>query len=241
LRNRDAKREVRLNYSNVLAHFSHSGVDYMADNTCHFGLNGMFADGGVDPVHGRDTTRLYFPADQHQFAACVRRIFHDPGLRFLFSTRATVPDILDTEGKPLYLNQPFEPGKDHLVRTAPEGSGYVVALGETVYRSLDAIIGLQDEGLRVNLVNKSTANVVDRDMMAKLAAAPFVLVVEGWNVKTGLGSRFGSHLLRAGFRGRYDHLGTHREGAGGQWQQMGYQGLDSAGIAKAIRVLARTD
>jgi transketolase C-terminal domain/subunit len=229
---------ARLNYSNVLAHFSHSGVDYMADNTCHFGLNGMFADGGVEPEHSEDVTRLYFPADQHQFAACVKRIFHDPGLRFLFSTRATVPDILDEGGKPLYLNRPFEPGKDHLVRTAPEGSGYVVAMGETVYRALDAIIGLQDTGLRVNLVNKSTANVVDADMMATLAGAPFVLVVEGWNVKTGLGSRFGSHLLRAGFRGRYEHLGSHREGAGGQWQQMGYQGLDSAGIAKAIAALA---
>ncbi len=35
-------------------------------------------------------------------------------------------------------------------------------------------------------------------MMKTLAAAPFVLVVEGWNVKTGLGSRFGSYLLQAG-------------------------------------------
>src|SRR5277367_3217877 len=62
---------ARLNFYNVLAHFSHSGVDDMADNTCHFGINGMFADGGVKPGHGEDTTRLYFPADQHQFAACV--------------------------------------------------------------------------------------------------------------------------------------------------------------------------
>jgi hypothetical protein len=43
---------ARLNFSNVLAHFSHSGVDDMADNTCHFGINSMFADGGVTPVHG---------------------------------------------------------------------------------------------------------------------------------------------------------------------------------------------
>ena len=39
---------ARLNFSNVLAHFSHSGVDDMADNTCHFGINSMLADGGVD-------------------------------------------------------------------------------------------------------------------------------------------------------------------------------------------------
>ncbi|HEY4341692.1 MAG TPA: hypothetical protein VGM97_17240, partial [Steroidobacteraceae bacterium] len=38
---------ARLNFSNVLAHYSHSGVDDMADNTCHFGINSMWADGGV--------------------------------------------------------------------------------------------------------------------------------------------------------------------------------------------------
>src|SRR5277367_2358253 len=48
---------ARLNFSNVMAHFSHSGVDDMGDNTCHFGINSMFADGGVKPGHGEDTTR----------------------------------------------------------------------------------------------------------------------------------------------------------------------------------------
>ena len=228
---------ARLNFANVLAHFSHSGVDDMADNTCHFGINSMFADGGVTPVHGEDATRLYFPVDRHQFAACVKRIFNDPGLRFLFTTRSPVPDILDADGKPLYADQPFEPGKDSIVRAAPPGGGYIVAVGETVYRSLDALITLAEQGVGVGLVNKSTLNVIDREMMARLASAPFVLVTEGWNVRTGLGSRFGSELLRAGFKGRYEHLGTHREGCGGLWQQMGHQGLDPAGIARAVRAL----
>jgi transketolase len=229
---------ARLNFSNVLAHFSHSGVDDMADNTCHFGINSMFADGGLTPQHGEDTTRLYFPADQHQFAACVKRIFNDEGLRFLFTTRATVPDILGEDGKPLYQGRTFEPGRDDLIREAPAGSGYVVAVGETVYRALDAVLTLRERRLKINLVNKSTLNVVDQAMMKKLAAAPFVLVTEGWNVKTGLGSRFGSYLLRAGFKGRYNHIGTHKEGAGGLWQQMGYQDLDPKGIIEAIQALA---
>jgi transketolase len=228
---------ARLNFSNVLAHFSHNGVDDMADNTCHFGINGMFADGGVTPVHGPDLTRLYFPVDQHQFAACVKRIFKDPGLRFVFSTRAPVPDILGEDGKPMYQGKPFEPGKDHIVRTAPAGGGYVVAMGETVYRALDAVIRLQEQGVKVGLINKATLNVVDEEMMKTLSGAPFVLVAEGWNVKTGLGSRFGSYLLKAGFKGRYNHIGTNREGSGGLWQQMGHQGLDSEGIAKAIKEL----
>jgi transketolase len=229
---------ARLNFSNVLAHFSHSGVDDMADNTCHYGINSMFADGGLTPIHGDDTTRLYFPADQHQFAACVKRIFNDPGLRFVFSTRAAVPDILDNDGKPLYQGKAFEPGKDYLVRDAGQGGGYVVSVGETVYRSLDAVIRLQEQGVKVGLINKPTINVVDKDMMKRLAAAPFVLVTEGWNVNTGLGSRFGSYLLKAGFKGKYNHIGTHREGCGGLWQQMGHQGVDSEGIFKAVKELA---
>ena len=229
---------ARLNFSNVLAHFSHNGVDDMADNTCHFGINGMFADGGVTPVHGPDVTRLYFPVDQHQFAACVKRVFKDPGLRFVFSTRAPVPDILGEDGKPMYQGKPFEPGKDSIVRAAPAGGGYVVAMGETVYRALDAVIRLQEQGVKVGLINKATLNVVDEDMMKTLAGVPFVLVAEGWNVKTGLGSRFGSYLLKAGFKGRYNNIGTNREGSGGLWQQMGHQGLDPDGIAKAIKELA---
>lgn len=228
---------ARLNHANVLAHFSHSGVDDMADNTCHFGVNSMFADGGLDPAHGADTTRLYFPADQHQLGSCVRRIFGDPGLRFLFTTRAAVPDILDESGKPFFAGRAFEPGVDDLVRDA-EGGGYVVSFGETLYRALDAVTRLRREGVKVGLVNKATLNVIDEAMMQRLVAAPFVLVAEGWNVRTGLGSRFGTALLVRGFRGRYAHLGIHKEGAGGLWQQMGHQGLDSAGIERAIRGLA---
>jgi transketolase len=230
---------ARLNFSNVLAHFSHSGVDDMADNTCHFGINSMFADGGVLPGEGEDKTRLYFPADRYQFASCVKRVFQDEGLRFVFSTRSPVPDILNEAGTPFYQGKSFEPGRDDLIREAPAGSGYIVAVGETVYRALDAILTLRERGLNVNLVNKSTLNVVDQDMMKRLAAAPFVLVVEGWNVKTGLGSRFGSYLLQAGFKGRYNHIGTYKEGAGGLWQQMGHQGLDPEGIIKAVQALEK--
>src|SRR5262249_28205321 len=142
---------ARLNKCNVLAHYSHSGVDDMADNTCHYGLNNMFADNGV-PDDGHDLTRLYFPSDQHQFAACIKRIFNDPGLRFVFSTRAAVPDILKEDGTPFYGGDyKFTPGKDDVIREAPDGGGYVVAFGETVYRALDAVIKLQEAGVKVGL------------------------------------------------------------------------------------------
>jgi transketolase len=228
---------ARLNHCNVLAHFSHSGVDDMADNTCHFGINSMFADGGLDHDHP-DNTRLYFPVDQHQFAACVKAIFNQPGLRFVFSTRSPVPDILDETGqKPFFKDRPFEPGKDYEILDA-EGGGYVVAVGEAVYRAMDAVLTLREQGVKAGLIVKSTLNTYDPQTMKLLAGkAPWVLVAEGFNVKTGVGSRFGSALLKAGFKGKYNHIGTNKEGCGGLWQQMGHQGLDSAGIQQAIKAL----
>jgi hypothetical protein len=57
---------ARLNDANVLTHFSHSGVDEMADNTCHFGLNQFFLDNGLEDGY---ETRLYFPADPVSFVS----------------------------------------------------------------------------------------------------------------------------------------------------------------------------
>ena len=226
---------ARLNQSNVLAHFSHAGCDDMADNTCHFGLNNMFAANGL-PDEGRDTTRLYFPADQHQFKACLKRIFNEAGLRFVFSTRSGVPDLLDDNGNRFYGDDyEFVPGKDDVIR---EGTaGYIVTFGETTYRALDAVLRLKAAGLDVGLICKSTLNVYDEEVMAKLAVAPAVLVAESFNVNTGLGSRLGTELLKRGFKGSYNNIGTHKEGSGGLWQQMGYQGLDADGILATMKKL----
>ena len=226
---------ARLNKSNVLAHFSHAGCDDMADNTCHFGINNMFAANGL-PDEGHDTTRLYFPADQHQFAKCLKGIYSDPGLRFLFSTRSAVPDLLDDNGKEVFGDgYTFDAGKDTVVR---EGTaGYVVSFGETTYRALDAVIGLKEAGTDAGLIAKTCLNVYDEAMMQKLAAAPAVLVAESFNVNTGLGSKFGTELLKRGFKGRYSNIGTHKEGSGGLWRQMEYQGLGPAGIAAAFKAL----
>lgn len=224
---------ARLNYSNLLCHFSHSGIDDMADNTCHFGLNNFFADNGLDDGY---ETRLYFPADAHQMKAVVESVFFNPGLRFIFSTRSKTPMILDDNGNDLYGGAyTFTPGKDEIVR---EGSaGYIVSFGDALYRSLDAVERLKQEGLDVGLINKPTLNVVDEDMMTKLGAAPFVVVVEAFNRKTGLGSRFGSWLLERGYTPKYAYLGTHEEGCGGLWEQFPHQGIDPVGIMNKVKQL----
>jgi transketolase C-terminal domain/subunit/transketolase N-terminal domain/subunit len=225
---------ARLNQANVLAHFSHSGVDDMADNTCHFGINNYFADNGLVE---NDTTRLYYPADSRQLKAVIETVFHDPGLRFIFSTRSAVPTVLNNAGQPFFNDTyQFKPGRDDLIREGEDG--YVVTYGEMLYRCLDVIEQLrQNGGPRVGLVNKASLNLIDENMLAKLGKAPFTLAVETQNLKTGLGIRLGTWLLERGYHPRYAHMGTVREGEGGLSEQIPHQGMNQADIRRKIEAL----
>ncbi len=226
---------ARLNRANVLAHFSHAGVDDMADNTCHFGINIFFADNGLPE---KDATRLYFPADSNQMRAVLQEVFHDEGLRFVFSTRSATPFILNTHGETFFdKNYRFVPGKDEVIREG-EG-GFVVSYGEMLYRCLDAVERLKADDIRVGLINKPTLNVIDEEMMRRLAGAKFVLVVETQNAKSGLGVRFGTWLLEKGFKGAYAYMGTTKEGRGGLNEQILYQGLGPDNIRDKIRFMSK--
>jgi transketolase C-terminal domain/subunit len=218
----------------VLAHFSHAGVADMLDNTCHFGVNNFFAANGLGPA---DSTRLYFPGDQHQMRALIARVFHDSGLRFVFSTRSSLPDILNEDGQPRYgAGYRFEPGQDDVLREGRDG--WIVTYGDVLCEALDAVTELRQAGLDVGLVNKSSLNVVDEACLARVGKGRFVLVAETQNVHTGLGVRYGSWLLERGHHPRYGRAGTHLRGDGGSIEQMVQQGLDSASLVQSVKKLS---
>ena len=225
---------ARLNDANAICHFSHAGVDDMADNTCHYGINIFLADSAL-PMG--DKTRLYFAADALQLKSLVRTVWNDEGIRYIFTTRSKVPFICKPDGSKLYDGDyKFVPGKDEIIR---EGSaGYVVSYGELLFRALDAVERAREAGLDVGLINKPSLNTVDEEMMAKLAKAPFVLLVEGQNITTGLGARFGTWLLERGFAAKYARMGVSKPGQGGLGEHIPYQGIDPASILAKINSLA---
>ncbi|TIA71153.1 hypothetical protein E3P89_02512 [Wallemia ichthyophaga] len=225
---------ARLNHCNVLCHFSHSGVDEMADNTCHFGLNHFFADNGLEDTA---PTSLYFPADGEQMKAIVNTVFWNEGIRIVFSTRSKVPYILKqgTQDKLFGGDYKFVPGKEEVVRTG--SAGYVISFGDMLHRSLDAVERLREQGVDVGLINKPTLNVVDEDAMKVYGSSPFVLVVESISQKNGLGSRLGTQLIQRGFTPKYKHIGSFHEGCGGISDQIPYQKLHPADIESQVRAL----
>ena len=140
----------------------------MADNTCHFGINSMFADNGLSDVQ----SWMYFPADPLQMIAVIKRVFFERGVRFVFSTRSKVPYILKEDGSK-YFDEGYEfvPGKDEVIVDGK--AGYVISFGEMLYRSYDAVLRLRQGGLDVGLINKPTLNMVDEQVCTKLFSVVF--------------------------------------------------------------------
>merc|ERR1712134_115746 len=200
---------ARLNNSNVISHFSHSGVDGMADNTCHFGINPFFCDNGLK---GQQVSPLYFPCEKFQADKMMEKIFWDPGLRFVFSLRSPVPQLLD--------------GKD----------GYIIAFGDALYRANDAAQRLRASGIDVGLINKSTLNILDEETTKKVGSTGFALVVEPLSSKTGVGSKYGYWLAKLNLPKMpvYDNIGINKGGEGGLWEHAYEQGYDSASIQAAV-------
>eukprot|EP00747_Dinoflagellata_sp_TGD_P162248 gnl/TRDRNA2_/TRDRNA2_179640_c0_seq1.p1 gnl/TRDRNA2_/TRDRNA2_179640_c0~~gnl/TRDRNA2_/TRDRNA2_179640_c0_seq1.p1 ORF type:complete len:556 (+),score=122.70 gnl/TRDRNA2_/TRDRNA2_179640_c0_seq1:493-2160(+) len=230
---------ARLNHSNVLCHFSHSGVDEMADNQCHFGINNFFADCGLEDEHA-PKSQLFFPADVHQMDKVVQRVFWEKGLRFIYTSRSKTPELLDENGRRYFgEGYTFELGRDDFLCGANgQCAGYIVSYGDALYRCLDAVRRLRAEGLMVGLVNKCHANVVDEEALRKIGTSGFVLVVESQSTKTGLGIRMGTWFMERGLHPRYARIGTHREGCGGIWEHAYHQGYDSESVMEKARKLA---
>ena len=225
---------ARLNNANVICHFSHAGIDDMADNTCHYGINIFLAHSGLPEG---DKTRLYFAADALQLKSLVNNVWNDQGIRYIFSTRSKVPFICKEDGTKFYDGDyNFEPGKDEVIR---EGSaGYVIAYGDLLYRALDAVERARYEGIDVGLINKPTLNVIDDEAMKKIGAAPFAIIVEAQNEVTGLGSRFGTWLLERGLAPKYAVMAVTKVGDGGLSEHIPHQGIDPDSILAKIKEMA---
>merc|ERR1712218_87620 len=101
-------------------------------------------------------------------------VFWDQGLRFVYSTRSKVPEILTEEGKALFGGDyTFQKGKDDMVVEAGPNCGYVVSFGDALYRAYDAVKRLRSSGLQVGLVNKCHLNVPDEEMLMVVGKSKF--------------------------------------------------------------------
>jgi transketolase C-terminal domain/subunit len=156
-------------------------------------------------------------------------------LRFVFSLRSPVPQLLDESGNPYYTDSyEFVTGKDDVLLEGKDG--YIIAFGDALYRANDAAQRLRAKGIDVGLINKPTLNILDEETTKKVGSTGFALVVEPLSSKTGLGAKYGYWLAKLGLPKMpvYDNIGINKGGEGGLWEHAYEQGYDSASIQAAV-------
>merc|ERR1719428_598444 len=168
----------------------------------------------------------------------MEKVFWEPGLRFVFSLRSPVPQLLDEAGKPYYTDSyEFVTGKDDVLLEGKDG--YIIAFGDALYRANDAAQRLRAEGIDVGLINKPTLNICDEETTKKVGSTGFALVVEPLSSKTGVGAKYGYWLAKLGLPKMplFDNIGINKGGEGGLWEHAYEQGYDSASIQAAVKKL----
>lgn len=137
----------------------------------------------------------------------------------------------------------MEPGKAELLVDPEEGGVVVWAYGALVNQARQAVAELHGEGIQAGLVDARFAKPLDEDLLAKHLGTCRAIVTVEEHQRTG---GFGSAVLEAANRLRHgstrirllaveDHFVDH---ATSRDEQLAAQGLDAAGIARAVRRLA---
>jgi len=131
----------------------------------------------------------------------------------------------------------IEIGKAQIVREGKDVA--VIAIGSTVYPSLEAAQKLVDENIQVTVVNSRFVKPLDRTLLCEVASSfKKVITVEENALMGGFGSAVlelfgetgisGAEVKRLGIGDAFVEQGT-------QTQLRKQQGIDAQGIAQAVR------
>ncbi len=180
---------------------------------------------------------IYMPADPNQTDHIIRFIATRPGNVFVGMGRSKVPVILDQEGKPFFgPGYRFEAGRADLLR---EGEGItVITYGAMVPRVLRMYELLQEEGIRIRVINMASIRPLDEKAILEAAQKGPLLVVEDHVVETGLGGLVARTLALHGVSSRLVLKGVQRYGSSGNPDALyREQGLDPESLAAEVKRL----
>lgn len=149
--------------------------------------------------------RRLFPADRWQMRACVQAFAGCADAALIYTSRAPVPDLTDVNDELMFATgYRFRAGADDLIREGADG--YLVSYGDSLHLCLDVIERLLADGISIGLVGKATLDQPDAAMLARLARAPAVLLIETLAEPLGIGPRLQDWLADHGFAGAYARL-----------------------------------
>ena len=223
----DFIRMAAISRANIRLSGSHAGVSIGEDGPSQMALEDIAM---MRAVHGSTVLQ---PCDANQTAHLVAQMADREGIVFLRTLRPKTPVIYDA-------NEEFPIGGSKVVRSSDEDQVTVVASGITVHNAIQAIEGLQEEGISVRLIDAYSIKPIDTGTLRTAAEATGgrVVAVEDHWPEGGLGEAVLSALASQTGGLEFEHLAvTNMPGSGKSEELMDAAGISAKHIADAVRGL----
>jgi transketolase len=205
---------------------SHAGVAIGQDGPSQMGLEDLAM---MRAIHG--STVLY-PCDANQTAHLVAAMADLDGVRYLRTGRGESPVIYGPD-------EEFPIGGSKVLRFSQSDRLTIVAAGVTVHEALKAAEALDQEGIRVRVVDLYSVKPVDRETLRQAAEdTGCLLTVEDHREEGGLGDAVLDAFADGRPVPRLVRLAVRTmPGSASPEEQLHAAGIDAESIAAAGRLL----
>ncbi|MEX1656392.1 transketolase [Streptomyces pseudovenezuelae] len=205
---------------------SHAGVAIGQDGPSQMGLEDLAM---MRAIHG--STVLY-PCDANQTARLIAEMADLDGIRYLRTGRGESPVIYGAD-------EQFPIGGSKVLRFSQSDRLTVVAAGVTVHEALKAAEALDQEGIRVRVVDLYSVKPVDRDTLRQAAEdTGCLLTVEDHREEGGLGDAVLDAFTDGRPVPRLVRLAVRTmPGSASPEEQLHAAGIDAESIGAAVRLL----
>ncbi len=188
----------------MIAVFSHTGFQDAADGASHQSLTYLAAMSSI-PYTRTVVVSTSEEAESLMLEAMEEIAKHkESGTQaysyIFFVGRENYPVTLDAKTSPkLGKAQLLKEGKD----------GVLLSVGATLFKALDAAEKLSSDGVDVSVINHSSTNVADIELLTQaLKSAPKLVTIEDHQVIGGLGAFISQSLHNCGIEAKVKTLGV---------------------------------
>ncbi|MEG0854265.1 MAG: transketolase C-terminal domain-containing protein [Angelakisella sp.] len=208
---------------------------YASDPGICVGVNGgthtSFED--IAAIRAIPTAMVFDPADGVQLEWLIRTLIPIHGVHYIRTSRKAMPSIYEK-------GSTFTLGKGNVLK---DGSDVLLlAMGETLYPSLQAAFALEKEGISVEVIDVFTVKPIDAQLiLTHWAGKKLVVTAENHSIIGGLGSAVAELLAEQGSAPRLHRIGiTDRFGQVGSTEYLAKEyGLDKDSIIKSVHSALR--
>ena len=224
-----------INHANLKLFCTHTGINVGEDGKTHQCID-YFA-----LLNSTFGWKVITPADPNQTDKIVRYVMTHPGNFAVLMGRAINPIITDESGKP-FFGESYEYRYAHMDQIRDGENLVLASSGNMLTRAFDAWVNLNNQGVRVALVNIADWSDISSEDLKMLASYSRVVVLEDHNVKTGLGTAIASAMFENGLSTKLTKIGVSEYGSSGKPDELfKLLGMDADSVATRIRTLLKAD